>query len=351
MKRGRILLAVFLVTVFPFSSSAQEPEEFERLGQCSMTFLEIDIGARAVGMGGAYTCMDNDINSIFWNPAGIAKIDGAALSLSNCQWIADINQYAFTAAYGTGAVGTFGVSFVYYDNGELERTIPTLDIENNPEGYYIGEPFRVQQWAAGIAYARQITDKFAVGGQLKYCYEDFGEMDIIVPVINDSTGYQEGWDKEAGSENREGVFALDFGTIYYFGFKDLRLGMSLRNFAQGVTYAFETFSLPLTYKVAIAMNVLSLIPQMDHHSLQVSFATVSPYDGGERIHLGCEYLFRNILALRGGYKTNTDTGALAAGFGLTPRAFGTLNLQFDYAYSEADKAFGAIHRFSVGFGF
>ncbi|MFC1547501.1 hypothetical protein ACFL5M_03125, partial [Candidatus Neomarinimicrobiota bacterium] len=111
------------------------------------------------------------------------------------------------------------------------------------------------------------------------------------------------------------------------------------------------FSLPRIYKVAIAMDVLSLISGMDNHDLQVMFVTVSPHDGGDRVHLGCEYTFRNLLVLRGGYRSDADIGALSAGFGLTPSAFGDLNLHFDYAYSDAEQVFGSIHRFSFGFSF
>ena len=89
---------------------------------------------------------------------------------------------------------------------------------------------------------------------------------------------------------------------------------------------------------------------MDSHDLQVSFSTVSPYDGGERVHIGTEYTLANILSLRAGYRSNLDTGAITAGFGLSPSAFG-LNLMFDYAYSSADAAFGSINRFSLGFAF
>ncbi|NVM57505.1 MAG: hypothetical protein HWN51_05240, partial [Desulfobacterales bacterium] len=74
------------------------------------------------------------------------------------------------------------------------------------------------------------------------------------------------------------------------------------------------------------------------------------YDGGERIHIGTEYTLANILSIRAGYRPNLDTGALTAGFGLSPHAFG-INLMFDYAYSSADVAFGSINRFSLGFAF
>jgi hypothetical protein len=329
----------------------RDVEEYERLGQCSMTFLDIDVGARSVGMGGAYSCIDNDVNAIFGNLAGIAKIEGGALSLSNTQWIADINQVAIAAAFGTPKLGTIGLGLIMFDNGDIERTIPTKDEMNYPEGYFIDGSYTVNQWVVGAAYARQITDKFSVGGQLKYCYEDLGATDIKEPTFDDSTGLFIGYETVEDADNIQGVLAFDFGTIYYFGLKDLRIGMSLRNFSQGVTYSFETFNLPITYRVAIAMNLFSLVPGLDSHNLQVTIATVSPYDGGERLQTGVEYILADLIAFRTGYRTNTDVGAFSAGFGLHPKAFGSLKLHLDYAYSETDQTLGPIHRFSLGFRF
>ena len=324
--------------------------EYVRLGQTSMTFLDIDVGARAVAMGGAYACMDNDVNTLFWNPAGVAKLNGGSLMLNSTQWIADMNQYAISAAYGTSNWGTFGFSFMFMDNGSIERTIPSDNLELNPAGFYVDGTFNVSQWVAGLAYARQITNKFAIGGQVKYAYEDLGDLDIAEPLW-DSAETKYKYDRVKDAENQEGTFALDFGTIYYFGFKDLRIGMSFRNFSQPVTYGFESFNLPVTFKVATAMDVMSLFSKDSMHELQLSIVAVNPYDGSSRVQIGSEYLFNNMFALRTGYRNNSDTGAFSAGFGLTPQLFHGTNILIDYAYSDADEVFGAIHRFSFGFAF
>ncbi|MBN2411912.1 PorV/PorQ family protein [candidate division KSB1 bacterium] len=324
--------------------------EFDRLGQTSMTFLDIDVGARAVAMGGAFTCMDNDVNALYWNPAGIAKIEGGSLMLNSTKWIADMNQYALSAAYGTSNLGTFGMTFLFMDNGSIERTIPSDNLELHPEGYYLDGTFNVNQWAAGLAYARQITNKFLIGGQLKYVYEDLGDADIAEPEWDEEEGAYK-YERVEDAQHREGTIAMDFGTIYYFGFKDFRIGMSFRNFSKTVTYGFESFNLPVNFKVSMAMNILSLFPKINNQELQLSVVASNPYDGGERVHVGCEYMFNHMIALRAGYRSNSDTGSLSAGFGLMPQVFAGKNILIDYAYSDADEVFGAIHRFSFGFAF
>ena len=314
-------------------------EEPKKLAQATMTFLNIEVGARAVGMGGSFICMDNDATSLFWNPAGIANISGTAISLNYNQWIAEMKQSALAVTYGNPMLGTFGLSFKNMDNGDLERTIPA----NNDEGYLQVGTFNVNQFVAGIAYGRQITERFLIGGQVKYAYQDLGPSDILIQTIEES-------DTLLNKENKEGTFALDFGTIYYTGFKDLRLAMSFRNFASSIKYAYESYELPISFKVGVAMNVLSLVdPDAEFHSLQLAIDAVHSRDYTERIHLGAEYWFRDLLAIRSGYKFNYDEESFSAGFGLKSSFIG-INLKIDYAYS-AFGDFNSAQRFSVAFLF
>jgi hypothetical protein len=347
MKKIQTIFAVAFILIG--SAWAQNTEEFERLGQTSMTFLDIEVGARAVGMGGASTCIDNDVNSIFWNPAGLAKVQGLGFSVNQTNWIADMNQFAVVAAYGHNTIGTFGVSLLVMDNGTFERTIPSQDFQLHPDGYYIEGDYTVQQWAAGIAYSRRLSDRFALGGQVKYVYENLGNTDIAVPSLDPTSGEFK-YVTQEDQKNREGTIALDFGTLYYFGYKDLRVGMNLRNFSRPVTYAYDSFYLPVCLTFSVGMNVLSPFIHLEEHDLQFSIMMANPYDGGERVHLGGEYVYNNLVALRAGYRSNTSVGSFSAGFGFMSKNFINLNLTLNYAYSSTDDVFGPIHRFSLGFG-
>ena len=71
--RKTTLIVVFLL-LFPLASArAQLPEEAETAGA---SFLKFGMGARAVGMGEAFTSISGDISSVYWNPAGLAELDG-----------------------------------------------------------------------------------------------------------------------------------------------------------------------------------------------------------------------------------------------------------------------------------
>src|SRR5688572_23067726 len=66
---------------------------FEKVGTFGGQFLKIGVGARGAGMGGAYVAMADDATSVFWNAAGIARLDPdkSQLSLNHATWPADLS--------------------------------------------------------------------------------------------------------------------------------------------------------------------------------------------------------------------------------------------------------------------
>ncbi len=330
-----LVLTLSVASIFTASS-----QELKRVGQATMTFLSIDPVARSVGMGGASTGMDGDVNALFHNPAGIAKIGGGAITLNNTQWLVDIKQYSLALAYGWSGVGTFGASLLLMDNGDMPRTIP----DASREGYHQEGTFSVSQYAVGFGYARQITERFAIGGHVKYVYQDLGPTDITRQV-----GSQQ-YDTLRNVRNDRGVIALDFGTIYYPGFGDLRIAMTFRNFSTKIRYAYDDFQLPVVLRVGAAMNVLGMVGGAEDHAFQLSVEVAHPNDYSDRVYLGGEYSFQNLVHLRGGYRVNFDEGELSAGIGISPSAMGG-NLRLDYAYTHYGETLGAVHRLSVGFTF
>jgi hypothetical protein len=62
--------------------------------------------------------------------------------------------------------------------------------------------------------------------------------------------------------------------------------------------------------------------------------------------VGLEYKFMKILALRGGYQSNTDLAGFSGGIGITPPSIGGAKLEIGYSYSVLD-IFDGINRFSL----
>ena len=59
-----------------------------KVGTAVATYLEIPVGAPAVGMGGAFVSVANDATSLYWNSAGSALLDHNELVVAHTNWIA-----------------------------------------------------------------------------------------------------------------------------------------------------------------------------------------------------------------------------------------------------------------------
>ncbi len=334
-------LLFFIFWAFGNLYSQNEEGDKEKLAQTGFQFLSVGTSARATALGEAYTTYEGHSEALFYNPAGLARMNSMfGVAFNQMNWIADIKYYSGSLSlnFEDGKYGVFGLSFLSIDYGKFYWT----QVADNESGYRdIGADWaKPSAFAIGLGYAKELSDKFSVGGQIKYVKQKLGTS--IVPIY-------EGFNKLVGTEEQDyavGVLAFDFGTLYKTGFKSLVFGMSIRNFSQEVKFEREGFQLPLTFKIGISFNMIDFFPEMEeNHSFVISFDAAHPRSHAEYISIGGEYTFMNMFAIRGGYVTGQDLFSYSVGFGV--RTFG---FQFDYAFTPFD-VFNNVHRFSVGFAY
>ncbi|MCW8850841.1 MAG: PorV/PorQ family protein, partial [Melioribacteraceae bacterium] len=262
-------------------------------------------------------------------------------SFSMTQWIADIKYMHASAAIAPsdGAYGVFGFSVASVDYGTFNRTIR----DGSGEAGYIdlGE-YSPKAMALGLGYAKALSDKFSIGGNLKYVYQDLGSGHIVGLGETSGSYVEKSFDVN--------VFAFDFGILYKTGFKSLNFGMSLRNFSQEIEYVEESFQLPLTFKLGLSMDLFDLF-EMDKevHSFLFAIDAEHPRDYKEQLHIGGEYTFYNALSLRLGYILPTDEQGINAGVGVKHSLAG-FNFGVDYAYLDFG-IFENVHRFSINISY
>jgi long-subunit fatty acid transport protein len=333
MQKLKIVLGfgLILVLLCPVHIFGQQ---VPKVGQSGMKWLSIPVGARAVAMGGAYTSVADDISSVFWNPAGSAFTKGGHVFLNQTQWIADIKMNAAALSYNTGQWGVVGVSFMSVDWGVFNGT---RRIDSGP-GYIETGTFSPSSFAAGLNYGLRLSESFAFGLNFKYVSEKLGSQ------------LEGTWDDPIHYTGKMNLIAFDIGTIYYIGYRDLRIGMSLQNFSNEKQYRTETFPLPLTFKFGAAMNVMAFWMESSQHTLTVATDFMHPRDYTERVHVGLEYGFNDMLYLRGGYKYNYDEESLTFGAGFNFSFLQSLALRLDYSYQEFGN-FDGVHMFSFDFAF
>ena len=327
-------LLLGLIAVLGSDATAQQ----DKLAQTGMKFLSISVDARSAGMANAMTSVESGGTSLFYNPAAMGWQQGAGdVALGRTMWVAEID-YDYAAASFTpssGQYGVFGVSFMYAQYGELQETIRF----DNDQGFLDIGTFKPTAWTAGFGYAKAVTDRFSVGGQVKYVKQDLGSSIVDFDVDG---GY-------IRSDNTEGVVAFDLGMFYRTGFKSMNFAVSARNFAAEVEYEEESFQLPLTLMIGVSMDMLDLVGGSDNQQFFVTVDAVNPRDYSEQIKLGAEYKFMSILALRAGYAFPTDEEGISFGAGLTP-SLGSVGFAVDYSYTDFG-VFSEVQRLTLKFQF
>jgi hypothetical protein len=331
--RNVLLLVVLLA--YPLSVSVSQT----KLAQTGFQFLSVSVDARVSALGNALSTYEGTSASLFYNPAGLAGMTSTFdVRINQHTWIADIKYLSGSAGLRLfdGRYGTFGISYLILDYGEFIGT----RVGFGEDDYIETGNFSPSALAIGLGYGIRLSGSFSVGGHVKYAYQDLGSSIIPVSVIPGVPPE----DLETAEKNfSKGVIAFDFGTRYATGFHSLVFGMSVRNFAQEIKFAQESFQLPLTFTFGISMNVLDLFPAVtDAHKLHISFDATHPRASAEHVSMGAEYVFMDFLTLRGGYISDHITDADGMSFGVGLHQFG---LGIDYSYSPF-KIFSDIHRIS-----
>lgn len=240
----------------------------QKVGTTSMVFLKIGVGARATSLGEAYVSLAEDATSPYWNPAGIAFIKRKTTGFSNTFWAVDINHSAASFILPLDKYTSFSLFASFLNTDYMKETD-----EYHPEG--TGRYFQFGDYLLGVSIARLISERFSFGLNIKALMEDLYKT------------------KSYG-------FAIDLGTLYHVGYRDIKVGVSLMNMGpdirpKGNGEHYEAFSLPIIYRMGVSGYI--------YKKLLLAFQIEKPSDNVETFRAGAEYRLKNI-SLRTGYKLN-----------------------------------------------
>jgi hypothetical protein len=336
---GRLLLVSLLVSVFcTFAAQAQ------KVGSTSMQFLKVMPSARAAALGEAYSAWATGAEAIFWNPAGLATVANMELSSTYIDWLFDSQQGALASALSIRGFGAVGVQIQYVDFGVFDETSAQRPYINDPDRAGLtGRTFRPFSYLVGISYARYLTERFSVGIGMKYAHESLFNGQRVTTMVRQ--GVFEEVDTWA-----DGLL-FDFGIRYNTGYRSIHIASSVQNFGADVKYAKESNPVPLLFRFGASADVMGpnglFFSGREENRIGVAFDIFHPNDYAQQAHLGIEYEYAGVFALRGGYKFNYDYDGLTLGGGVK-HSFGGVLIAVDYSYGAMGTYLGNVQRISLG---
>ncbi len=311
--------------------------EFSKVGGAGSQFLKIGVGARATSMAGAYCSVVNDLSSVHWNPAGLANIKSMTAEFSYNNWFATYSHNFGALALPLGSDFTTAISLVSLNSGD----IPITTIER-PFG--TGANYQIRDLALNLSFSGYLTDQFAFGITAKYINNSFASL---------------------SSSN----IAFDIGTLFDTQFLGIKLGFSIHNLGGtqsysgsdllssrklwdamnstplDISYNSYAYGLPLIFRAGIS----SVVYKDEENSVLGAFDFVTHSDVPEQFAIGAEYVWKDLLSIRGGYIIGQDQLDLAGGFGIKYDG-GVFGGRIDYSINNT-KSLGLINRITIGLNF
>jgi hypothetical protein len=265
-------------------------------GTTGANFLKIGVGARAAAMGEAFTAVADDSTSLYWNPAGLARLEKGELSATYNMWFEGVGQGYLSLGFPLLG-GTVGMGTNYVTMGDLEGR----DEVGNPT-----ETFKASDLSISAGFATRV-------GRLLL-------------------GLSGGMVRSTIAGDTQSAFLGTVGGLLDIG-QSFTLGVAAQNL--GTKLGEDPLPLVLKGGLALELGFLNLAADI-----------AKPQDDDLYYCAGIEGWIGNVLALRAGYRTGQDIGpGWTAGLGFKTDKFG-----LDYAYVPYDDL-GTTHRISMGIGF
>lgn len=316
----KLLLTISISILSVFSLNAQTV-----ISKYAGEFMALGVGGRALGMGGAFTAVANDVTAAYYNPAGLANLNYPQISLMHSEQFGNLVNYDYGAvAIPYGPDMSFGISAMRLGVDGIPDTRNALydangdgivDIRTDRLDYSRITEFSNQDWAFYLTFAKRQTEKFYWGANVKIIRRELAEYS--------ATG-----------------IGFDVGA-FYSPLNNLFLGANI----QDVTTTLVAWStgrnelVSPTLKVGAAYKLAEflggyIMPALDFDVRFENRRFASNFNLGPvsfDMHAGFEYNFKELFAVRAGYN---DVKQFTVGAGVKlPK----LNIDYSFArFSDSE---------------
>jgi hypothetical protein len=290
-------LVIFAMLAFLVGASGQALADSNH----AFPVFRTGVGARALGMGGAYVAVANDASAGYWNPAGLTGIENFNLTSMLSADMAYDRQHNYVAlGYNFGTAGWGGLSWVDMGVNDLEGYAP--------DGTRLSD-FNADDHGFLFSYANAMND-LMVGASVKVAYQKIGDFS--------KTG-----------------LGLDVGVKYALS-ENLNLGFT----ASDLGTKIGDYKLPINFRFGLAAYAFE----------GFTFATdveKTQDESNVKLHLGSEYDYEFADEYFGAIRAGVNDGDFTIGVGLTVQS----KYSIDYAYIEEGDFLGNNHRVSLTLSF
>ena len=280
-------------------------------GTSSFPFLKINVGARPVAMGGAYTGLASDESALYYNPAGITSFETKRIILDYLNYFTDIQSGYVGYIRPWGFTRTLAIHASYLNYGDFTQT----DLTGNSTGSFSGGDMYL-----AVSVAMKQGYYWSFGATSKFIYErlqDYSATGIAFDLGAKYTGVRD---------------------RYSFGVAVQNLGVQLS--ALGT----EKSKLPLPVRGGVAYRPKGL-------PLVITSDLIQPIDNDLDFAIGGEYYKLKPFYIRLGWNsfgsnykaTGSQDSWAGTSFGV---GFDYKKMQISYAFSPGADL-GSSHRITL----
>jgi hypothetical protein len=344
-----LLLKSYLVIVLTLVAVIVDAQTTRKY---SNEFMNIGVDAAALGMSNAVVSQTSDVNSGYWNPAGLVHLEDNQLALMHSSYFANIANYNYIA-YGMPLDdrSAIGISLIRFGVDDILDTTQLIDDQGNIN-YDRISTFSTADYGLTFSYARKLPlDGLNFGINAKVIRRIIGDF-----AASWGFGFDAGIQFETKNDWKFGVMVRDITTTYNSWSIDEDKFEQISGAVEG-----ENQELPETTEITIPKMQLgiskkwifnydySLLAAVNLNArfiqtndiISTSFASINPA-------LGLEFGYTDLVFLRGGLGNfqnelqidNSENLTFQPNFGV---GFKYKGIQIDYAFTDIGDQSAALY--------